>query len=552
MLKSVKSPVFVLVFVAMLLLAGCGGSTKEKDPRTVFSYNEVGDVTSLDPAAATNFENIWAVNQLFNGLVQMSDSLVVRPSIAKSWTISEDGLVYTFRLRNDVYFQDHDVFPNSRGRKVVAKDFVYSFNRLYDASLSGATTLIENVDKANRSTENGFSAPDDSTFVIYLKEPFSPFLGILTMKFFSVVPKEAVDHYKKEFRRNPVGTGPFKMKYWDEGNHLAMHKNPNYFEYEGNNRLPYLDAVSVSFIKEKETAFMQFLKGELDMLSGIDAFNPSEVLDADGKLKAFYKNKCRLQTQPYIKTDYIGILIDESIPMVKESPLRIKAIRKAINYAFDREKLVKHFHNNLGVPATAGFIPAGFPSYNPARVKGYHYNPDKVNLLLQEAGYPGGKGLPEITVSTTASYIEIVEFLQGQLAENNIKMKIDVVNASVLTSGVSKGNFSMFKKSWIADYVDEENFMSLFYSKNFAPEGFNYTHYKNPDFDKLFEKARRETNDSARTELYRQMDQMVIDDAPVIPLYYDQVVRLVKPNIDNLTTNPMNLLNLKAVKKVNE
>lgn len=547
-----KTYVHALLLAVILVIGSCGGDDKNKDERTVFSYNEIADISSLDPAAAVNFENIWAVNQLFNGLVQMDDKLSVQPSIAKSWHISEDGLTYTFHLRKDVYFHDHDVFENSKGRRVTAKDFVYSFNRLYDAKVSSAMSLLHNVDKENVNSENGFASPNDSTFVIYLKEPFSPFLGILTMKYFSVVPKEAVDHYKEEFRRNPVGTGPFKMRFWEEGTHLAMHKNPNYFEFDGNNRLPYLDAVSVTFIKEKETAFMQFLKGEIDMLSGIDAFNPSEVLDADGKLKAFYKDKFNLQTQPYIKTDYIGILIDENIDQVKTSPLRLKAIRKAINYAFDREKLIRFFHNNLGVPATAGFIPAGLPAYNPAKVKGYYYNPEKVNHLLEEAGYPGGKGLPEITLHTTDNYIQIVEYIQGQLAQSNIKLKVSTENPTVLKTGVSKNEFNMFKKSWIGDYADEENFMSLFYSKNFSPEGFNYTHYSNPDFDKLFERAKKELNDSVRISLYQQMDQMVMDDAPVIPLYYDQVVRLVKPNVQGLTTNPMNLLNLKRVKKTDK
>lgn len=543
---------YILILFAFLTLSNCVSDDKKKDPRTVFNYNEMGGISSLDPAASSNFENIWAVNQLFNGLVQMSDSLKVLPSIAKDWSISDDGLTYTFNLRSDVYFHDNDLFEGGKGRKVTAKDFVYSFNRLYDSKVSSAVTLLYNIDKENKNTTNGFVATNDSTFSIYLKKPFSPFLGILTMKYFSVVPKEAIEHYKEEFRRNPIGTGPFKYKYWEEGTRLVMHKNRNYFEFEGANRLPYLDAVSVSFIKEKESAFMQFLKGDIDMLSGIDAFNPSEVLDADGKLKAFYKEKFSMQTQPYIKTDYIGILIDESMDKVKNSPLKQKALRKAINYAFDREKLIKYFHNNIGVPANAGFIPAGLSAYNPKKVKGYYYNPDKVNQLLTEAGYPNGKGLPDITLHTTENFIEIVEFIQGQLSESNIKLKISMENATVLKTGVAKNEFNMFKKSWIGDYADEENFMSLFYSKNFSPEGFNYTHYKNPSFDRLFEMANSEQNDSIKISMYQQMDQMIIDDAPIIPLYYDQIIRLVKPNISNLNTNPMNLLNLKRVKKVNK
>ncbi|MFL5752200.1 MAG: ABC transporter substrate-binding protein [Bacteroidia bacterium] len=538
-----------LVLSSIVLLASCGGKEKEKDKRTVFRYNEMAGLTSLDPAAARNFENIWPVNQLFNGLVQMNDSLRVLPSIAKKWTISEDGLVYTFSLRNDVYFHDHEVFPQGKGRKVRAGDFVYSFNRLYDSKVSSAMSLLDNVNKKAQDSENGFSAPNDSTFRITLIEPFSPFLGILTMKYFSVVPKEAVEKYGEDFRSNPVGTGPFKFKLWEEGNQLVMLRNENYFEYDGADRLPFLDAVSVSFIKDKETAFMQFMKGDFDMLSGIDAFNPNEVLDEDGNLKPFYKDKFDIQTQPYLKTDYFGILIDEDIDFVKTSPLRLKAVRQALNYGFDREKLVKYFRHNLGIPATAGFIPGGLPSYDPKKVKGYHYNPDKVKQLLMEAGYPDGKKLPEITLHTTENYIEIVEFIQAQLAENNIKIKVDIDKASVLQQAVANNEFGMFKKSWIGDYADEENFMNLFYSKNFSPKGFNYTHYKNPDFDKLFEKAKTELNDSTRRSLYQQMDQMVIDDAPILPLYYDQVVRLVGKNINGLSTNSMNLLNLKRVKK---
>lgn len=549
-MKSLKQYLFFIVSALLFtFLFSCGNKETKKDPRTVFCYNEMGGLSSLDPAATSNFENIWAVNQLYNGLVQMSDSLKILPCIAKSWVISEDGLAYTFKLRNDVFFHDHEVFIGGIGRKVVAKDFVYSFNRLYDPKVSSALSLLENINQDKG--KKGFDASNDETFIIYLKKPFSPFLGILTMKFFSVVPEEAALKFKEDFRRNPVGTGPFKFKYWEEGTRLVMHKNEKYFEFENKHRLPYLDAVSVTFIREKEAAFMQFLKGDIDMLSGIDAFNPAEVLDADGKLKAFYQDKFYLQTQSYIKTDYIGILVDDSLPHVKNSPLKLKAIRKAINYAFDREKLIKYFHNNIGYAANSGFIPKGLKSYNPKKVKGYYYSPEKVKKYLAEAGYPNGKGLPVITLNTTENYMDILEYIQGQLNENNIKLKINIQNSTVLKTGVAKNEFNLFKKSWIGDYADEENFMSLFYSKNFSPKGFNYTHYKNEEFDKLFDLAQVEKNDSLKTVLYQKMDQLLIDDAPVIPLYYDQIIRLVRHNIANLGNNPMNLLNLKQVKKTN-
>jgi len=545
-MKYKRALTAIILFILFLFsIFSCGSDKTKNEDKKVFRYNELAGITSLDPAAARNFEHIWVINQLYNGLVQMNDVLGVDPAIAKSWTISEDGKTYTFLLRNDVFFHECEFFPNKKTRKVVAADFVYSFNRLYDSKVSSAMSLLDNVSKVN-----GFVALNDSTFVISLKESFSPFLGILTMKYFSVVPKEAVENYGEDFRKHPVGTGPFVFKMWEEGTQLVMLKNKSYFETtSGGERLPFLDAVSVSFIKDKETGFMQFMKGDLDMISGLDAFTPNEVLDDRGKLKPFYRDKFNLQTQPYLKTDYLGFLIDESKPSVKNSPILKRAIRRAINYSIDREKLIKHFRNNLGIPATAGFIPGGLPSFNSAIVKGYSYNPDKARDLLLEAGYPDGKGLPEITLYSTETYLDMFEFIQSQLAECNIKIKIEVEKASVLTPAVANNEIPFFRKSWIGDYPDEENFMSLFYSKNFSPNGFNYTHYSNAVFDKMYEQARNCLNDSLKKTLYQKMDQMLMDDAPIVPLYYDEVVRLVGKNIDNLTTNPMNLLNLKRVKK---
>lgn len=546
-MKFVKLSILCLFVLA--LTTTCSDSKEDQDKRTVFNYNEMAGVSTLDPASANNTEVIWPVNQLYNGLVQLDDSLKLTPCISKNWTISEDGLTYTFTLRNDVYFHDNQCFENGKGRKVTAKDFVISFNRLYDARVSSAVSLLANIDRTEKTGYKGFMATNDSTFIVYLKEPFSAFLDVLTMKYFSVIPFEAVDFYGQDFRRNPVGTGPFKFKLWEEGTKLVLLKNENYFEFDGKNRLPYLDAVTISFVKDRETAFMELLNGKYDMLSGADAFNINEVLDKNGNLKSVYAEKFMMQKQTFLKTDYLGILIDENIDIVKKSPLKTKALRKAINYGFDRVKLVQYFRNNVGYPATAGFIPNGLPSYNEKIVKGYTYNPEKVRQLLIEAGYPDGKNLPEITLHTTDNYLEQTEFIQSQLADNNINVKISVDKPVVLRQAVASCEYNFFKKSWVGDYADEESFMSLFYSKNFAPIGSNYTHYKNPEFDVLFDKVIREQNREIKNDLYQQMDQMLIDDAPIVPLYYDQVIRLVQKNIKDFTTNPMNLLNLKKVKK---
>ena len=552
-MKNYFTNLLFTIVSGLLILhqTSCNKSNKKEDKRTVFNYNEMAGISSLDPSAASNLEAIWPINQLFNGLVQMNDSLTVVPSIAKKWQISEDGLVYTFILRNDVFFHNNACFEKEIGRKVIAKDFVFSFNRLYDTRVSSALSLLTNIDRSEKTNYKGFLAPNDSTFIINLKEPFSAFLSVLTMKYFSVIPCEAIDLYGVDFRKNPVGTGPFKFKLWEEGTKLVLSKNEKYFEFDGNNRLPYLDAVSISFVKDRETAFMELLSGKYDMLSGTDAFNINEVLDKNGLLKSTYSSKFNLQKQPFLKTDYLGILIDDHIEIVKKSPLRYKAIRQAINYGFDRIKMVKYFRNNIGFPAIAGFIPNGLPSYNDKIVKGFTYNPEKVKQLLIEAGFPEGKGLPEITLYTTENYLEQIEFIQSQLAENNIKINISVEKASVLKQAVSNCEYNFFKKSWVGDYADEENFMSLFYSKNFSPVGFNFTHYKNQAFDDLFEKAIKSQNREIKNDLYQKMDQMIIDNSPIVPLYYDQVIRLINKNVTGLTSNSMNLLNLKKVKKEN-
>ncbi len=534
------------LLIAITILSCSHADKKKDDSSTVFKYNEMAGITSLDPAAARSFENIWVVNQIYNGLVQMNDSLHVEPSIAKSWNISKDGLTYTFNLNTNVFFHDNKCFAEGKGRKVLASDFVFSFNRLLDATVSSAISLLSHV---NTNDQKGFEALNDSIFIIHLTKPFTPFLGILTMKYFSVIPKEAIEVYGVDFRRNPIGTGPFKFKMWEEGSKMVLIKNENYFEFEGSNRLPYLDAVSISFIKDKETSFFNFLQGDIDMVSGIDAINTDKVLTPNGTLKDIYKTKYTLQTQPYLKTDYLGFLIDENQVTLKNSPSKNKALRQAISYGFDRKKMVRYLRKNLGVPATAGFIPPGLPSFDSKKVKGYDYNPDKVKELLFLAGFPDGKGLPEISLATTEQYLELAEYIQSQLSEFGIKIKIDVQKASVLTEAIANSKVKFFRKSWVADYPDEENFLSLFYSKNWSPKGFNYTHYYNSQFDQLYERSQEELNDSIRYDYYRQMDQLLMEDVPVTPIYYDQVVRLVQKNINGLTSNSMNILSLKKVKK---
>ncbi len=530
-------------FILFCFLYSCKDRKHDFDKR-VFKYNELGSVSSLDPAAAKTFENIWVVNQLFDGLLQVDDSLEVRPSIAKAWHISPDGKTYTFNLRQDVYFHSDPCFNTDDERKVKAADFVYSFQRLYNPKVSSAISFLSYID---HQSNTGFTALNDSTFVIQLKAPFMPFLNILTMKYFSVVPKAAIEKYQEEFRSHPVGTGPFQFNFWEENNKMVLIKNPSYYEKENGVSLPYLDGVAISFIRDKETAFLQFIKGDFDLVSGLDAFNSNEVLDAKGKLKPYYASKVELQGMPYIKTDYLGFIIEDDFAEEKKSPILNKKIRQAINYAIDRDKIVR-IHRNYLAQSAKGFVPSTIAKYN-SPLNSYTYNPDMVTQLLSEAGIDRDHPMQPITLHTATQNLEICEMIQGQLQEHGIPIKIVVDKASVIAQGVSKGSINFFKRSWVGDYPDSENFLQLFYSKNFSPDGSNYFHFKNSDFDTNYEKAIQEQNDSIRNELKREMEQIVIDEAPCIPLFYDYVVRLIHKNVKGLVPNGLNHLNLKRVRK---
>ncbi|HEY6161072.1 MAG TPA: ABC transporter substrate-binding protein [Bacteroidia bacterium] len=542
-----------LLFAATAILlqtCGSGSGDKSSENKRVFRYNETGGINSLDPAAANKSENIWAVNQVFNGLVQLDDQLKVIPSIAKSWELYDDGREYTFHLRNDVYFQDDACFPDGRGRKVTADDFVQSFYRLMELkSERSSMPIFKLLERSERTNFIGFTAPNDSTFKIFLDKPFPPFLEILSMHYFSVVPHEAADKYGEDFGRHPVGTGPFKFKVWDEGQKLVLVRNENYFEKEGGQRLPYLEAVDISFIKDNEIAFTEFLKGNFDMISGTETINKKMVLDPSGGLTGTYKGKFVLQTGPYLKTDYLGILVDPRMEIVKESPLHLKEVRQAINYAIDREKIINYLRYGIGTPALSGFIPEGLPSFDKNKVKGYHYDPDKSRELLRKAGYGDKDKMPEIELNVAAQYADMSNFIKKELEDVGFRIKININQNSVQSTLVGSSRVNFFRKSWVGDYADAQDFFSIFYSKNFSPEGSNYFHFANDEFDKLYEQACAEPSDSVRYGLYQRMDNILMEESPVVPLFYDEFLRLVQNDVEGLTTNPMNLLNLKRVKK---
>ncbi len=475
---------------------------------------------------------------LYSGLVRFDEHLNIQPDIAKSWEISEDGITYTFHLRQDVFFHDNELFPGNR--KLVSSDVVYSLSRLIDAQTASPGSWIFN-DRVNKNTP--FAAIDDSTFQIKLLKPFRPMLSILTMQYTFIVPKEVVDHYGKDFRVHPVGTGPFKFKIWQDGNVLVLTKNENYYE----SGLPLLDGVKVSFIQSKQTEYLNFMKGELDFLSGVDASYINELLTKEGSLKPDHFATIEMYKTSYLNTEYLGFLMDDTNAGIVNNPLKIKEVRQAINYGFDREAVIRYLRNSIGKPATAGFVPYGLPSFDETKVTGYSYNPEKAKQLLSKAGFTQGKGLPEIPMYTSKTYEDIATYIQNQLRGIGIPIKLEIVLPAFQRELMSKSQASFFRGSWIADYPDAESYLAMFYSGHGAPP--NYTRFNNAIFDSLYLKALNENIDSIRYDLYRQMDNIIISEAIVVPLFYDEVVRFVRKGVEGLQPNPMNLLDLKRVSK---
>lgn len=524
----------------LTLLVSCTKKPSGFDDSQVFRYNEHSNISSLDPAFAKKQADIWAVNQLYNGLVQLDDSLHVKPDIAKHWHISEDGKTYSFSLRNDVQFHKHDVFGKDSTRTIKASDFEYSFNRLLNKTVaSPGGWVLQNV--------RNFKAENDTTFIINLKKPFPPFLGLLSMKYCSVVPKEVIEYYGSEFRANPVGTGPFQFKMWVENTKLVYRKNPNYHEKDQNgNQLPYLEAVAITFLPDKQSEFLQLVQGNIDFLTGLDASYKDDALTTDGKLRKRYEEQLSLIKGPYLNTEYLGLMMD----LDSSYPTASHLLRQAINYGFDREKMILYMRNGIGTPAVNGFIPKGLPSFN--RLSGYTYNSAKAKSLVDQFKQETGNQNPEITITTNSQYLDLCEYIQRELQKTGLQVTIDVIPPSTLRQSKATGKLPVFRASWIADYPDAENYLSLFYSKNFAPNGPNYTHFKNPKFDALYEEAFVTVDTDKRYMLYQKMDSIIIAEAPVVPLYYDAVVRFSQKNVKGLGANPINLLNLKYVSKMKQ
>jgi peptide/nickel transport system substrate-binding protein len=548
-----------------LLLAACG--SKGTRSNNTFYYNESDGLNTLDPAKIGARAPWWIGNQIYLGLIDLDSALHPIPRLARSWSVSDDGLRWTFNLRSDVFFADDPCFPGGKGRRVTAEDVRYSFERIcnpasgstgfwvFRGKVKGADEYFEGRQKQVQTPlENvpGITVMNDTTLTIELVEPFAPFLTMLSIPYCWVVPHEAVEKYGEEFFRHPVGAGPFHLVEWTHDQRLTLARNPHYYEHDAaGKQLPYLDTVSVSFIKESKTEFMEFKGGRLDAISSVDPALAATVFSGDGKTLTPEYSKYRLFTSPALSVEYYGFMLDSTTPAGKTSVLaRNRYLRRALNYAVDRDAIVRYVLQGRALPGTHGPVPPGTPGYS--NVQGYRYDREMARRLLDSAGFPGGKGLPEITLQLgqnerTAS---VAEAVQEQLKGIGVRLQLRQVDFPQHREMILDGKLPFWRTSWMGDYPDAENFLALFYSKYMSPRGPNTTHFWNARVDSLYRAALDpKLGPEARSALYGQAERIILDDAPWMILYYTIVQRLVQPNIVGYMVDPLDRLNLTYVRK---
>jgi oligopeptide transport system substrate-binding protein len=488
--------------------------------------------STLDPARITDFYAVVVVNQIFDSLVEFDAHLNILPGLAQSWSASRDGLIWTFNLRQDVQFHN--------GREMVADDVVYSLSRLLDPAVgSPRSWFLDKVKGASAFQQGktqrleGIKAVDRYTVEITLSEPFAPFISILGLPHTSVTPREEVERPGADFDKAPIGTGGFRFVKWEQGREIVLAVNERYFR-----KRPALDRIRfIIFPGSIESDILKaFERGELEE-SPIPPQGRKELLEA-GQYQVIRK--------PMLSIRLLGFNL-------AHSPFEQQEVRQAFNYAIDKVHMNRAIQGERYTVAR-GILPPGMPGYNP-EVQAYSYNPEKAKALLTQAGHPGGKDLTPITLASSVKSSEVrqeSEAVQRYLAAIGVQLDLrDFDDWPTFRAALERGELQMFRRAWYADYPDPDNFLyPLFHSQSQA----NYFRYVNPVVDELLDNARRETNDLRRVKLYREAEQIILNDAPGLMLLHHTYEALFQPYVEGIQVNalggpyiPMYKIRLKPV-----
>jgi peptide/nickel transport system substrate-binding protein len=564
------------LILAVLGFTSCGGGASKNEAETltpaengkfyggIFRMNEVENFRSLYPLNVTEVTSHRITNQVYEGLVGFDQTdLSIVPRLAESWDVDSTFTSFTFHLRKGVKYHDSEVFEGGKGREVTANDFKYCFTKLCEANADNQgywvfQGRVKGCEEYYLSTQSGQPLPegvagvqviDDYTLKIELNKTFSGFMNMLALPFTAVFPKEAYDKYGQEMRVKTVGTGPFILKDMNEGNYVILEKNPEYWGKDADgNQLPYLNGIKVTFIKDRKTELLEFDNGKIDLLYKLPLELTSDIVTLDDKLQPAYQ-KYQLQVNPSLALQYYGF-------QHKGDLFKNKDLRIAFNYAIDKESIVEYTLKGSGIAATNGVVPPGVPNYDNKVVKGYEYDPAKAREYLVKAGYPGGQGFPKLTLQINSGgghNEQVAEAIQKMLKENlGIEVEINIIPFAQHLELLETGKTQFWRAGWVADYPDAENFLNLFYSKHIPAtmeerSYLNSVRYASAEFDKVFEEALVTVDADQRELLYLKADQIMMNDAAIIPIYYYKDHRLLQPKVRNFPQNSMEYRNLRDV-----
>lgn len=547
------------VFIFLCLNLNCTRQFKADDNTLHIALQ--GKVRSLDPLLSGDLYSHQAVAQAYEGLMAfhyLKRPLQLEPLLAESWpAISQDGLTYTFKIKKSVFFHDNKAFPRGQGRELVASDFIYSWKRiadpknksenywLFENHIVGLDEWRDKMSKGQTTYDEpieGLQAPDKHTLIIRLKTPYFQLLYALALGVTSVVPHEVVEYYKDQFGNIAVGTGPFILDQWIRGSQLSFSKNKNYqhsvYPQQGTlsdqengllqdaqSPLPFLDRLVMYEISEDQPRWLMFLKGDLDYVSTPKDFIKKVLVDH--QMASEFSHKKMLIDQP-LSGDIVYISFNTEDPFLKN-----KLVRQAMTLAYDRAQAKQQFYGNIGTLAH-GPIPPEFEGYRVADSP-FEFNLAKAKLLLAQAGYPGGQGLPVMNyemASTNSTERQMAEFFKMQMEKIGIQIHIQNNTWPQFTEKVKKKQASIFMLAWNADYPDAENFFQLFYSPNRSP-GTNNSNFLSKDFDMLYEKSKKLPPGNERTLVYTQMEKLLEEEAPWIFLIHRAQVWVRHPWVKN-------------------
>ncbi len=561
-IKFLTKKSLLLFTVTLIAFSGCNNkgadSINDSNNRTsiggdaIYGGNlcvsEEESFRSIFPGKIEDATSAKIASQIHDGLVNFnSKDLTISPSIAKDWSINEDQTEYTFFLRNNVYFHDDPCFSNNKGRKVTANDFKFAFELLCSNNFEVSFNMfIDKIVGANEfkngSAESiaGLTILNDSTLTIKLNEPHSSFIYNLAMPNSSVIAKEAFEAYGISMT---VGAGPFKFtESENELTDLYLVYNENYYMKDSyGNKLPYLDSVHFQFIPSKVAELELFKSKDLSIIYGLP---PNKIAEVFSENSANFTNrppKTYVNQEHELITQYYEF--NSKIPPF-DNPL----VRKAFNYAIDKKKIISTTLNGQGAVGDKGMTPEVllFKKYDYNRINGYDFDPLKARKLLADAGYPNGKDFPVVTLELNLggnTHVMVAQEIQHQLnAVLNIWIEIEQVSFTDKIEHSKYGKSEMFRSAWVADFPSPESFLSLFYGENVPssldePSYPNTTRYKNSTFDSLFVAGTKMKSEADRFEYFAEAERIMMEDAPVIILWYQENYTLYHSEIRNFHYN---------------